>query len=203
MKYFLLLWLITMIGDNLLPFLLARAYPGYDHKIMALSVLGCRQSPVMLFYNTWCVISGIVFIIGGYMLYLYFTNGVSVATGVLLVLYGLGCELISGIFPLNEDRAVVDISSKVHGLGSALGFTALLFSTLLLGIAAFKVGFSLRGVISVLSFIGALTFFVFFILGEKEGFSDTIFKYGGLWQRMTLLFCYLPFMFFGISELKN
>ncbi|MGF7141676.1 hypothetical protein HNQ56_000086 [Anaerotaenia torta] len=44
MRLFLIIWLAVMIMDNLLPFLLAKYYKGYDHKKMALSVLGCKQT---------------------------------------------------------------------------------------------------------------------------------------------------------------
>jgi len=42
MEWFLLIWLAVMIIDNLLPFLPSEYYMGYDHKSMALSVLGCK-----------------------------------------------------------------------------------------------------------------------------------------------------------------
>jgi len=129
-----------------------------------------------------------------------FANGISLVICVLLTLYGLGCEILSGIFPLNEDREEQDISSKIHGIGSALGFTALLFCPLLLSIAAFMAAFCIWGTVSALSFIVALTFFVFFITGEKEKFSQTVLRYGGLWQRMALLFSYLPFLWFAIHS---
>ena len=46
MKILNLIWIITLIIDNMLPLALARFYPNYSHKDMALSVLGSRQSPV-------------------------------------------------------------------------------------------------------------------------------------------------------------
>lgn len=45
-----ILWIIIIMADNLLPLLLARFYPNYKHKEMALSVLGSRQSPVKWIY---------------------------------------------------------------------------------------------------------------------------------------------------------
>jgi len=195
------IWLAVMIIDNLLPFILARFYKGYDHKNMALSVLGCRQSPVKWYYNIWCIISGFVFIMGGFMVHSFFTSGLSLAILVLMVSYGLGCEIISGIFPINEDQEDQDAISKIHGVGSALGFTALLFCPLLLGIAAFIDDFNIWGIVCVLSFIVALTFFAFFIMGEKERFSQSVLLYSGLWQRMVLVFSYLPFLWFMMGRI--
>lgn len=201
MRQFLLIWLAVMIIDNLLPFLLGMYYAGNDHNRMALSVLGCKQSPVKWYYNIWCILSGLVFIIGGYITHSFFATGVSVAVWVLLALYGLGCEILSGLFPLNENREDQDLSSKIHGLGSALGFTALLFCPLLLGIASLMTGFFIWGMIGILSFVVALTFFVFFILGEKEALSQTVLQYGGLWQRLILVFCYIPFFLLVMGKL--
>ena len=69
MKILIFMWLITLLVDNLLPLVLARSYPNYKHKEMALSVLGSRQSPVKWIYNVWCIISGIVFCVAPYALY--------------------------------------------------------------------------------------------------------------------------------------
>ena len=59
MKILNLIWIITLIIDNMLPLALARFYPNYSHKDMALSVLGSRQSPVKWVYNAWCIVSGV------------------------------------------------------------------------------------------------------------------------------------------------
>ena len=31
-----------------------------------------------------------------------------------------------------------------------------------------------------------------FIMGEKEKFAKTVLRYGGLWQRLVLVCCYMP-----------
>ena len=56
MKKLIFMWLITLFVDNLLPLVLARPYPNYKHKEMALSVLGSRQSPAKWIHNVWCII---------------------------------------------------------------------------------------------------------------------------------------------------
>ena len=104
MKILIYIWLITLFMDNLLPLLLARFYPNYEHKEMALSVLGSRQSSVRWIYNVWCILSGIVFCITPYALYQENNNDLAVAIWILLAIYGVGCEIISGFCPLNENR---------------------------------------------------------------------------------------------------
>ena len=115
-----------------------------------------------------------------------------VAIWILLAIYGLGCEIISGICPLNENRHEEDAITKIHGGASAIGFMTLLVVPLLLAIMHFQMSKILIGTISFVSFIVAFTFFCFFIMGEKEKFSKTILRYGGLWQRLVLVSCYVP-----------
>ena len=191
MKILIYIWLITLFMDNLLPLLLARFYPNYEHKEMALSVLGSRQSSVRWIYNVWCILSGIVFCITPYALYQENNNGLAVAIWILLAIYGVGCEIISGFCPLNENRQE-DMITKIHGGASAVGFTTLLVVPLLLAILHFQVSEIGVGLISLLCFIAAFVFFCFFIMGEKEKFAKTILRYGGIWQRLILVCCYVP-----------
>ncbi len=178
--------------DHLLPLIITRFYPNYKHKEMALSVLGSRQSPVKWIYNVWCIISGIVFCIAPYELYKENSSGLMIAIWVLLAIYGIGCEIISGLCPLNEGREDEDVVTKIHGGTSAIGFMTLLVVPLPLAILQFQATNIIMGAISLVSFIVAFAFFCFFIIGEKEKFANTILRYGGLWQRLVLVSCYIP-----------
>ena len=191
MKSLIYIWLVTLIIDNLLPLVLARFYSHYSHKEMALSVLGSRQSPVKWIYNIWCILSGIVFCIAPYALYHKNSNGLAIAIWILLAIYGIGCEIISGFFPLNENRHKEDAITKIHGGASAIGFMTLLVVPLLLAIMQFQAADIITGAISLVCFIAAFAFFCFFIMGEKEKFANTVLRYGGLWQRLALVSCYV------------
>lgn len=128
MKPLVYIWLTVLFVDNVLPLVLARFYPNYRHKEMALSVLGSRQSPVKWIYNVWCILSGTVFCIAPLALYQVNRSGLTVAIWILLAVYGIGL------------------------------------------------------------------FFCFFIMGEKERFANTVLRYGGLWQRLVLVCCYVPIL---------
>lgn len=192
MKAVILLWCITLFADNVLPIALARFYPKYKPKEMALSVLGSRQSPVKWVYNIWCIFSGVVFCVAPYTLYCENKGGLTIAIWALLVLYGIGCEIISGICPLNENRQAQDAITKLHGGASAIGFMALLFVPLLMAIMLFRAKMVGTGIISLVCFLLAFAFFCFFIMGEKPRFANTALRYGGLWQRLVLASCYIP-----------
>ncbi|HHQ8769037.1 TPA: DUF998 domain-containing protein [Clostridioides difficile] len=195
-----ILWIIIIMADNLLPLLLARFYPNYKHKEMALSVLDSRQSPVKWIYNVWCIISGVVFCIAPYALYQENDSGWAIAIWMLLAIYGIGCEIISGVCPLNENRQDEDIITKIHGGTSAIGFMALLVVPLLFAILQFQTTKVVLGAISLVCFTIAFIFFCFFIMGEKEKFANTVLRYGGLWQRLVLISCYIPLFVWSVSN---
>ena len=200
MKSLIIIWCITLFADNLLPLALARFYPHYSHKEMALSVLSSRQSPVKLIYSVWCILSGIVFCIAPYALYQENSNGLAIAIWILLAIYGIGCEIVSGICPLSENRHDEDAITKIHGGASAIGFMTLLVVPLLLAIMQFQAINVIMGAISLVSFIAAFVFFCFFIMGEKEKFAKTALRYGGLWQRLVLVSCYVPLAVWCIAR---
>ena len=196
----MIIWCITLFIDNLLPLVLARFYPHYSHKEMALSVLGARQSPVKRIYNVWCILSGLIFCIAPYALYQENSGGLTIAIWVLLAIYGIGCEIISGFCPLNENRQDEDVITKIHGGASAIGFMTLLVVPLLLAIMQLQVSEVLTGAFSFVCFIAAFVFFCFFIMGEKEKFSNTVLRYGGLWQRLVLVSCYVPLLVWCVEQ---
>lgn len=200
MKTMIFIWIITLFMDNMLPLVLARHYPNYSHKVMALSVLGSRQSPVKWIYNVWCILSGIVFCIAPYALYQENSGGLAIAIWILLAIYGIGCEIVSGFCPLNEDRKDEDTITKIHGGASAIGFMTLLVVPLLLAILQFQISEVVIGLLSLACFIAAFLFFCFFIMGEKEKFAKTVLRYGGLWQRLVLASCYVPLVVWCILK---
>ena len=201
MKILNLIWIITLIIDKMLPLALTRFYPNYNHKMMALSVLGSRQSPVKWVYNAWCIVSGVVFCIAPYAFYQVNSGGLAVAILILLAIYGIGCEIVSGFCPLNENRQEEDAITKIHGVASAIGFMTLLVVPLLMAILQFQVSEVAFGLISLLCFIVAFVFFCFFIMGEKEMFATTVLRYGGLWQRLVLVCCYVPLFVWCVIQI--
>lgn len=168
---------------------------------MALSVLGSRQSPVKRIYNIWCILSGVVFLIAPYALYQENSECLTVLIWILLAIYGIGCEIISGFCPLNENRQEEDIITRIHGVASAIGFTMLLVVPLLLAILQFQQTKVTMGLITLFCFISAFVFFCFFIIGEKDKFANTVLRYGGLWQRLVLVCCYVPLVAWCVMQL--
>ena len=201
---FNLLLLITILGEFLLPCILKHFYKGYNSKTMVMSVLGSPESPVRWIYNAWLIW------LGAFLLFasiLFFQNNFDVSS-VLAVLtfisisaFAVGAGILSGLFSVNESKEKVTIASKIHGAGSAIGFMTLLFFPLLQCILAFRSHDIIQGTVCMIAFVLAMLFFVFFIIGDKENFKETIFSYEGLWERLSLFFMYVPFLYIAIHNL--
>ena len=203
-RLFNIILLFTIIGEFLLPRLLGRYYDGYNGKTMVMSALGSPQSPVRFIYNIWLIWLGCFLTFTAVIYFLAIKDKfpvLAVLISLSIGVFAITAGLISGIFSVNETKEDVTISSKIHGVSAAIGFMALLFCPLLNGILLFKQQDFTLGVINIFSFILALASFVCFIMGDKEEFKNTALKYEGLWEQITLLFIYLPFVFNAVYSL--
>ena len=196
--------LFTIIGEFFLPFVLEQFYVEYNYKMMVMSALGNSRSLVRFIYNLWLVW------LGGFLAFtawVYFeaTRAEFPVLSVFIFLsigfFAVGAGLISGIFSVNESKEMVTTASKIHGAGAAIGFMSLLFFSLLNGIVSFKHKDIIEGIISISSFVLSLIFFACFVMGDKEQFQNTILKYEGLWERLTLFCLYIPFVYKTMGNL--
>lgn len=203
-KLFNIILLFTIIGEFIVPWILARFYSGYDSKVMVMSALGSPQSPVRLIYNLWLVwLGGFLSLTAG----AYFVRAradfpfLSILIFVSIGIFAIGAGLISGVFSVNVSKDIVTTASKIHGAGAAIGFMALLFFPLLNGIASLKQNGTVEGIVSISSFVLSLIFFSCFVMGDKEQFQNTVLKYEGFWERLTLFCMYIPFVYKSMRNL--
>ncbi|WP_075717376.1 DUF998 domain-containing protein [Roseburia sp. 499] len=195
--------LIAILGDILIPFILAPFYQGYSHMSMTISALGNPQSPVRVVFNLWMLLEGLLFLFAIPAIYNYY-NSVSKplinTVVVFITIFAVGACIFTCFFSVNETKDVVTTASQIHGIGSVVGFMVFLFVPLLLSILEFKNDNKVNGVIAVVSFIIAFVFFALFVMSDKPEFSNTIIAKEGLWQRLNILFMYLPI---GVISVRN
>jgi len=194
-KLLWVLFLLGLIGDFVIVYILANFYPEYSHLKHVMSVLGNSNSPVHSIYNIWLIILGIIMCVFGGSVYFQYKNvskTLSIVISHIIMLYGIGGCIISGIFSVNETREIVTIQSEIHGIGAGIGFVLLAFVPLFIGKLFIKSQNRKLGNISIILFIVCLLLFVVFIMSEKEQFQDSIVGYSGLWQRLLLGVMYLP-----------
>ena len=194
--FFWYLIIFIAIGDLVVPYLLAPFYKGYSHKTMVMSSLGNPQSPVSLYYNSWLVLAGILLIAFSAFFYAKFNH---IAITVMLLLFSFGAMILAGLFSVNESKEIVNSSSQIHGYGSVIGFMTLLFVPLVLAFQKYEIKY--LSVISSICFILALVSFTLFIMSDKPQFHNTIISYEGVWQRVSLAFMYLPWIYMAVNQL--
>lgn len=196
--------LIAIWGDILVPFILAPFYQGYSHMSMTISALGNPQSPVRGIFNLWMLLEGLLFLLALPAVYNYY-NSVSkplINTVIAFIaIFAVGACIFTCFFSVNETKEVVTTASKIHGIGSVIGFMLFLFVSLLLSILEFKRYDISNGVIAVVSFIIAFVFFVLFVMSDKPEFSNTIIAKEGLWQRLNILFMYIPLIVISVRNI--
>ena len=195
--------LIAMTGDILVSLILPFFYKGYIRKQMSISALGNPASPVRIPFNIWMFIEGILFLIGLPDVYRFFNPVSPVITIILIVfiaVFAVGACIFTCFFSVNESKEVVTTASKIHGAGSVTGFMLFLFVPLLVAILSFKSGAAGAGIISVISFVLAIVSFALFVMSDKEEFKGTFVDNEGLWQRLSLVFMYLPLAYIAVQS---
>lgn len=131
-------------------------------------------------------------------------NRSPVLTGLLiavLCVFALGAGVLAGLFSVNADKAVETAASRIHGVGSVLGFLALAFAPLLVALLAFREGAGGAGVFSLVCFALDVCCFTLFVMADKEAWRGTWLAQEGTWQRLTLLFMYLPLALLTAAQL--
>lgn len=196
--------LIATVGDLLVPFLLAPFCKGYNHSKMVMSVLGNKNYPLHAAYNTWLVLAGIMFLISAaklYATYVSVSKNLAACLSVSFIVYAIGGCILSGLFSVGMTKELTTVPEKIHGYGSVIGFFALLFAPLILFCLLYKIHEISFAVIALLCFIFALGSFVLFVMADKPKFIGTFIENEGVWQRVCLMFAYLPFTVLAVKEL--
>jgi len=199
--YFLL---IAMAGDLIVSFVLSLFYGGYSNMKMSISVLGNPASPVRIPFNIWMLVEGILFLLALPAIYNRFRQvsiGVTNTMLVFIAAFAVGACIFTCFFSVNETKDTVTVASRIHGVGSVVGFMLFLFVPLLMAILSFKGQNGVNGVISVISFILAIVSFTLFVMSDKPEFGNSIIGNEGLWQRLNLAFMYLPLAVVSIENI--
>lgn len=198
--------IVGAVGDFAVPYLLAMFYPGYSHTRMVMSLLGNSNSPVRVWYNLWLVLLGVLLSLSAWAIaarYWPVSKALGGAAGGLMLLFALGAGVLSGLFSVTEQKSMETVAARIHGVGASIGFMALLFVPLLLGILSLREGLAGEGAAFLISFALAFGAFVLFVMADKPGLPEVITGNEGTWQRLTLLFMYLPLVWVAGKSLMR
>lgn len=192
-----------LMGDLILPFLLAPAYRGYDHLTQVMSALGNPKAPLHSLYNIWLIVLGIILLLCNFKLYPMIaekSRSIAVMLFAIMCIYAIGACILSGFFPVGETKELQTLSAKIHGYGSVIGFMLFIFAPLCTGLYFFKISNRFLGVFSLLCFALSLLCFAFFVMADKPAFQGSMIAFEGLWQRLSLLCMYLPIIALCITR---
>jgi hypothetical membrane protein len=181
------------IGDFLSLFVLGPEYPGYSQVYDTMSSLGSSVSPVSDIISTWWIILGILMVIFAFGFRAAYSPGdkyVKIAFW-LLILYGLGEGLGSGLFKADRVSGSYTTSFIVHDILGGAGVVAILILPLI--VQKIRPFFSNPGFIrfSRITFILDTLFLVLFSFRFLGNENDILANYKGLWQRLFILNSYI------------
>ena len=199
--------LLTIVGEFAVCAVLERGVPGYDSRFQAMSALGAGDSPVRLWYRVWLVWLGPAFAVGALLVHgevlrasssppLAAASAVLGEEGAFRVHGGGFGGTILAIVPEGRFAAFTGsgagrLPAMLHGVGSALGFMALVAVPLLFGLA-FRAQEPALSSLSLACFVASAAFFVLFVMADKPAFAGTWVSWGGWWERACLACAYLP-----------
>jgi hypothetical membrane protein len=181
------------IGDFLSLFLLGPEYPGYSQVYDTMSSLGSSKSPVSDIISVWWIILGILMILFALGFRSAFTPGGKYVKVVfwLIILYGLGEGLGSGLFKADRVSGSYATSFIVHDILGGAGVIALLILPLFA--TRIEPTFSSQGFKRFSHFtlvLGSL-FLILFSFRFVGNENDILVRYKGLWQRLFVLVYYI------------
>ncbi len=181
-----ILLLLASISDLLIPVVIGKKYPGYNHFVHTISTLGTQRSPVQKYQCINLIIVGVLFFlfaISQYTMFQHTTWGHNWYT-VGIMIFAVGC-IVAGIFPEDPKGVSETLSGKIHGIASGIGFLFLILCPLwamwiqeLKTMQRWNAGCFTLGLITFLAFL------------SSEHVTTGILRYTGLFQRLNLLILY-------------
>lgn len=192
--------IVVCITDVVLLFVLGNYYPRYSQLKNTMSSLGATVSPVSEIISVWWIFIGIVFIFFGIVFRKTFgthRRTVKVASA-LIVLYGLGEGIGSGVFKADRIGGKISDSFILHDIAGGIGvISALLLPLVMLKVITKESNFSFYRFSWIVFSIGFVTMLLFTIHFSVEEITF-LSLYKGLWQRFFMVNLYVYFIVISI-----
>lgn len=190
-----ILCITACIADFVLIYIFGNQIPGFNQLKSTLSSLGVSTSPVASEVTVWSVALGIIFLFFAFgFRETFHTYGKQInKASWLIVLYGLGEGVASGIFRADRINGHLTNLAYLHDFLGGIGVVALLLLPFVMRkiFSAFSspIFFRFSGIVSVIGLISTLLFSF-----RLEYFAGSfLYNYSGLWQRIFLLNYYVYF----------
>jgi len=187
---------VACAGDFAVTFIIGFMHKGYNFLTQSESFLGTEDSPVAKYMNAWEIIFTLLFLACAYSLFKAgFSKSRWQLTVVwLIVVYGLGEGLGSGLFPYNHIGNELTLSGKLHSLFSGIGVAALVATPFILLKTFPRKDFPKLNRFFLFVAISGPILVIIFLFSRQD-----LFPLRGLWQRLFLLDYYLMLMVLSLQ----
>lgn len=200
-----ILCIMACLTDLILIYIFGKQIPGFNQLKSTLSSLGVSTSPVAAAVTVWSVILGLLFVFFAFgFRETFHTYGkqVNIASW-LIVLYGLGEGVASGVFRADTVNGHLTTLAYLHDFLGGIGVVALLILPFVMrkvfSAFSFPIFFRFTGIVSAVGLISTLLFSF-----RLEYFAGSfLYNYSGLWQRIFLLNYYTYFVVIAIMMIQK
>ncbi|MGX7148955.1 DUF998 domain-containing protein [Enterococcus ureasiticus] len=203
-NYGFLIMILVIISELTLPWIFANFYPDYNHITMLISDFGEDGSPVKSAFKIWQIIDGGLFLLAipsFYERFKHTSKPLAKWLSIVMAGFAIGDCLITGIFDRSTNASKINVESIIHDYLSGAGFVSLLIAIYLL-IKLYRIEKKPLFVQTlIIIFILSVCFIFLFAAPKIPIVNQVNIPYRGLWQRLSLLFLYLPFFLVALKNL--
>ena len=193
-------------GDIIMTLVMGNLYPGYNQFTDTMSKLGASHSPVGKTISCWWIIMSFLFLIMalGFRARFHINrNGIRLSFWLIL-LYGFGEGMGSGVFPADHIPNGLTISLIVHNALGGIGIAAIIILPFILkSEPPFSFSNTFKVLSRIVSCFGPILLLLFTLAKLPETTNCCIFIYRGLWQRLLMLNYYVYLVAIAIMIWKT
>lgn len=185
--------ILAGVGQFATDYWFIRHYPGYNWLAESASRLGQVGSPVIQEVAVWGVVFAVLIILFGISFFqAFFKEGpwARLAAG-MIILYGLGEGVGSGLFPVDPVGGLKARSTFLHDLFSMMGDAGLMLLPLVLLKVFPRNAHPVFFRLSWFAIISGLSLASLFTLTKMFPQESGILYYRGVWQRLYILIYHL------------
>lgn len=200
-----LLCIAGCLADLVLIYIFGKQIPGYSQLTLSISAMGISTSPVYLQVTLWSVMLGSIFVFFGIVFGAVFRKNAQQANFAswLIIIYGLGEGIISGIFRADHINGELSAPGLIHMVLSGIGVIAVLILPWVMRKIFPLTLFPVFYHFSLIEWLVGITSILLFSM-RIDYFDNTFINiYKGVWQRIFLIDNYIYFAFIAFMMIKK
>jgi len=178
---------------------------GYNSMNETVSSLGSSGSLMSTQISAIWIIVGVLLILFGLGFRKAFSEKGRFAIGAswLIILYGFGEGIGSGIFRADRIANSPTILGVIHEILGSMGVIAILFLPLVMQKVITKKENPLLQIVSIIVFVLGAVFMVFFLFRFSTDGNNFFYLYKGLWQRLFILITSIYLLSIALLMIKK